>query len=112
MSEEITLVEVRPPNIIVHKRKVVPLDALDLSMPQYAWMKDQGIVKAYYEFHGYAIGKTRRGTWVQIDLKYKTINWNTESKIDLKDYILSKVIPEHEWGPWVKKIKVIGEKRL
>jgi len=110
--EEIVLVEVRPPNIIVHKKEVIPLETIDLSLPQFEWLKEQGITRAYREFYGYAIGKTRRGTWVKIDLRYKEVLWGTESTIDLKNYILSQVIPEAEWGPWVKKVRVRGERRL
>ena len=110
MKEEITLIEVKPPNIIVHKREIIPLERVDLSRPEYEWLKEQGIVRAYYEFYGYGIGRTRWGKWVKIDLREKRILW--DEPVDLKQYVLSKAIPESEWGPWVKTIRVRGERRL
>jgi len=115
MNEEVTRVEYRPPYIIVHKKEIIELDEVDLSLPQFEWLRERGFVKVYPEAYGYALGKDRRGRWFRIDLREKKIEWEIprpKVRDELKTFILSKAIPESEWGPWVKRIRVIGENRL
>jgi hypothetical protein len=76
--------------------------------PLYEWCKEQGFEKVLPGWSGYAYAK-RGNVWYEIDLWDRKIERTVGRSLD-RNYFLSLVIPEDEWGSWVKNVKVVIKK--
>ncbi|MCW1309125.1 MAG: hypothetical protein QXP04_00355 [Candidatus Nanoarchaeia archaeon] len=78
--------------------------------PHLEFWWDDGFELIVPSFHGYAYGK-KGSEWYEIDLMEKKIIKRSDNPLTDKDFILSKVIPESQWGEWVKNVRVIFRNR-
>jgi hypothetical protein len=76
--------------------------------PLYEWCKEQGFEKVLSGWSGYAYAK-RGNVWYEIDLWNRKIIRTVGRSLD-RNYFLSLVIPEDEWGFWVKNVRVVIKK--
>jgi riboflavin synthase alpha subunit len=75
----------------------------------YNWCKQQGFIKVLHGWSGYHYGKKHTGDWYEIDAIKNEVYRYIGKKLD-KQYFLSLVISEDEWGPWVKNVKFVLKK--
>ena len=76
--------------------------------PLYEWCKAQRFEKVLPAWSGYAYAK-RENIWYEVDLWDRKIERTVGRSLD-RNYFLSLVIPEDEWGSWVKNVKVVIKK--
>jgi hypothetical protein len=76
--------------------------------PLYEWCKEQGFEKVLAGWSGYAYAK-RGNVWYEIDFWDRKIIRTVGRSLD-RNYFLSLVIPEEEWGFWVKNVRVVIKK--
>ena len=76
--------------------------------PLYEWCKEQGFEKVLPGWAGYGYAK-RGNVWYEIDFWNREIKRTVGRSLD-RNYFLSLVVPEDEWGSWVKNVKVVIKK--
>ena len=80
----------------------------------YKWCKQQGFLKVLPGWSGYHYAKVKRYgkiLWCEIDILREPPEILRYLKRLDENYFLSHVIPENEWGNWVKNVKVTIRKQ-
>lgn len=120
MDEKITSVEITNDTntndilLVVRREEKRRMERIDLNNPNFAWLKNNGFVSAYYGWHGYGIAKHKDGRWFNIDVRFNKIE-DESGEIGqggLKNFIMSKIVPETEWYPEAIDTPIKGINKL
>jgi len=92
------------PEKIVIKRILEIESEVKLCEPP-EWLKSKGFDRVVYGYHGYGYAR-RENKWFFIDFQEQTVENETTSPYEDKNFLLSKVVAENEWGQWINNIEI------